>query len=156
MLADPIKENTSKNHQVDVFSLVFVCADNKNVSARLTTDLFIKIWVGQLHAAEPKAAYSSKKILPSRFSLVFVSATPLSVSALTLLPNNCQFLENSDVLFGVGGLHVRRPNHAPTLKKGQIDVFPLVFVGDNINVSALLNTDLFTKISVGLLHAADP
>jgi len=42
MLADPINENTSKNRRVDVFSLVFVSADNKNVSARLTTDLFIK------------------------------------------------------------------------------------------------------------------
>ena len=60
MLADPINETTSKNRQVDVFSLVFVSADNKNVSARLTTDLFIKNWVGQLHAAEPKAAYTSK------------------------------------------------------------------------------------------------
>jgi len=28
MLADPIKENNSKNRQVDVFSLVFVSADN--------------------------------------------------------------------------------------------------------------------------------
>ena len=53
MLADPINENTSKNHQVDVFSLVFVSADNINVSARLTTDLFIKNWVSQLYAAEP-------------------------------------------------------------------------------------------------------
>jgi len=42
MLADPINENTSKNRQVDEFSLVFVSADNLNVSARLTTDLFIK------------------------------------------------------------------------------------------------------------------
>jgi len=65
---------------------IFVSADNINVSARLATDFFIKNWVGQLHAAEPKAAQSSKKILPSRFSLVFVSATPPSVSALTLLP----------------------------------------------------------------------
>ena len=56
MLADPINENTSKNPQVNVFSLVFVSAENINVSARLTTDLFIKNWVGQLHAAEPKAA----------------------------------------------------------------------------------------------------
>ena len=61
MLADPINENTSKNRQVDVFLLVFVSADSKNVSARLTTDIFIKNWVGQLHAAEPKAAYPSKK-----------------------------------------------------------------------------------------------
>jgi len=61
------------------------------------------------------------------------------------------------MLFGVGGLHVRRPNHAPTPKKGQVDVFPLVFVSaDNINVSALLNTDLFMKILVGQLLAADP
>jgi len=65
---------------------MFVSADSINVSARLTTDLFIKNWVGQLHAAETKAAYPSKKKLPSRFSLVFVSATPPSVSALTLLP----------------------------------------------------------------------
>jgi len=56
MLADPINENTSKNPQVNVFLLVFVKADNINVSARLTTDLFIKNWVGQLHAAEPKVA----------------------------------------------------------------------------------------------------
>jgi len=56
MLADQINENTSKNRQVDVFSLVFVSADNINVSARQTTDLFIKNWVGQLHAAEPKVA----------------------------------------------------------------------------------------------------
>jgi len=61
MLADPINENTSKNRQVDVFSLVFVSANNKNVSARLTTDLFIKNWVGQLHAAEPKAVFPPKK-----------------------------------------------------------------------------------------------
>jgi len=54
-------------------------------------------------------------------------------------------------------VHVRRFNHAPTLKKGKVDVFPLVFVSaDNINVSALLNTDLFMKIWVGQLHAADP
>ena len=39
MLADPINETTSKNRQVDVFLLVFVSADNKNVTARLTTDL---------------------------------------------------------------------------------------------------------------------
>ena len=77
---------TLKKGQVYVFSLVFVSADNINVSARQATDFFIKNWVGQLHAAEPKAAQSSKKILPSRFSLVFVSATPPSVSALTLLP----------------------------------------------------------------------
>jgi len=61
MLANPINETTSKNRQIDVFSLVFVSADNNNVSARLTTDLFIiKNWVGQLHAAEPKAVYDSK------------------------------------------------------------------------------------------------
>jgi len=47
MLADPINENTSTNRRVDVFSLVFVSVDNKNVSARLTTDLFIKKWVGR-------------------------------------------------------------------------------------------------------------
>jgi len=49
----------------------------------------MKIWVGQLHAADPKAAYHSKinSIFdPSRFLLVFVSAILLSVSALTLLP----------------------------------------------------------------------
>jgi len=51
---------------------------------------------------------------------------------------------------------VRRPNHAPTLKRGQVDVFSLVLVSaDNINVSALLNTDLFMKVWVGQLHAAD-
>ena len=42
MLADPMNENTYKNRQVDVFPLVIVSADNRNVSARLTTDLFIK------------------------------------------------------------------------------------------------------------------
>ena len=47
MLADPLNENISKNRQVDVFSLVFVSAEHENVSARLTTDLFIKNWVGQ-------------------------------------------------------------------------------------------------------------
>jgi len=76
---------------------------------------------------------------------VFVSATPPGVSAMTLLPKkNCQFPENSGVLFGVGVLHVRRPNFAPTLKKGQVDVLSLLFViADNINVSARLTTDLF-------------
>jgi len=53
-LSDP------KKGQVDVFPLVFVSADNINISALLNTDLFMKIWVGQLHAAEPKAAYDSK------------------------------------------------------------------------------------------------
>jgi len=49
---------------------------------------------------------------------VFVSATPSSVSALTLLPKkNCQFPKNTGVRFGVGVLHVRRPSNAPTLKK---------------------------------------
>ena len=52
----PTNENTSKNLQANVFSLVFVSADNINVSAHITTDLFIKNWVGQLHAAEPKLA----------------------------------------------------------------------------------------------------
>jgi len=56
MLTDPINETTSKDRQDDVFLLVFVSADNNNVSARLTADLFMKMWVGQLHAAEPKAA----------------------------------------------------------------------------------------------------
>jgi len=60
MLTDPIKETTSNDRQDNVFLLVFVSADNNNVKARLTTDLFMKIWVGQLHAAEPKAAYDSK------------------------------------------------------------------------------------------------
>jgi len=89
---------------------------------------------------------------------VFVSATPLSVSALTLFPKkNCQLPENSGVLLGVGVLHRRRPHHAPTLKKGQVDVFSLVSVSaDNINVSARLTTDLFIKTWVGKLHAAEP
>ena len=39
---------------------VSVSADNLNVSALLNTDLFMKIWVGQLHAADTKAAYDSK------------------------------------------------------------------------------------------------
>jgi len=43
MLTDPINETTSKDRQVDVFLLVFVSADNLNVSARLTTDLFMKM-----------------------------------------------------------------------------------------------------------------
>jgi len=42
MLADPINETTSKDRQIDVYLLVFVSADNNNVCARLTTDLFIK------------------------------------------------------------------------------------------------------------------
>jgi len=60
-------------------------------------------------------------------------------------------------LFGVGVLHVRRPNYAPTLKKGQVDVFPIVFVSaDNMNVSARQTTDLFIKNWVGQLHATEP
>jgi len=76
---------------------------------------------------------------------VFVSATTPSVSVLTLLPKKiCQFPKSTGVLFGVSVLHVRRPNYAPTLKKGQVDVFSLVFVSaDNINVSACLTTNLF-------------
>jgi len=49
-----------KKGQVDVFPLVFVSADNINVSALLNNDLFMKIWIGQLHAADPKAAYPSR------------------------------------------------------------------------------------------------
>ena len=61
------------------------------------------------------------------------------------------------MLFGVGVLHVRRLSNAPTLKKGQVDVFTLVFVSaDNNNVSARLTTDLFIKNWVGQLHAAEP
>jgi len=59
MLADPINETASKKRQVEVFLLVLITADNKNVSARLTTDLFIKNRVGQLHATDLKAAYDS-------------------------------------------------------------------------------------------------
>jgi len=66
--------------------LVFASADNINVSALLNTDLFMKNWVGQTHAADPKAAHDSEKIQSSRFSLVFVSAILPSVSALTPLP----------------------------------------------------------------------
>jgi len=89
---------------------------------------------------------------------VFVSATPPSVSALTLLTKKkCQFPKNTGVLFEVSVLHVRQPNYAPTLKKGQVDVFSLVFASaDNINVSARLTTDLFIKSWVGQLHAAEP
>jgi len=59
--------------------------------------------------------------------------------------------------FLVSALHVRRPNHAPTLKKGQVGVFSLVFVcADNINVSALISIDLFMKIWVSELFAAEP
>jgi len=99
-----------------------------------------------------------KTILPSRFSLVFISATPPSVSALTLLPKkNCQFPENSGVLFGVGVIHVSRPNYASTLEKGRVDALSLVFVSaDNKNVSARLTTDLLKKKRVGQLHAAEP
>ena len=61
------------------------------------------------------------------------------------------------MLFGVGVLHVRRPNYAPTLKKGQVDLFPIVFVSaDNLNVSARQTTNLFVKNWVGQLHAAEP
>jgi len=61
------------------------------------------------------------------------------------------------VLFGVGVLHVHRPNYAPTLKKGQVDVFSLVFASaDNVNVSVRLTIDLFIKNWVGQLHAAEP
>jgi len=61
------------------------------------------------------------------------------------------------VIFGVGSLHVRRPNHSPTLKRGQVDVFPLVFVSaDSKKASARLTTVLFMKIWVGQLHAAEP
>jgi len=45
-----------KKGQVDVFPLVFVSADIINVRALFNTDLFMKIWVGQLHAVNPKAA----------------------------------------------------------------------------------------------------
>jgi len=88
---------------------------------------------------------------------VFVSATPPSVSALTLLPKkNCQFPENSGLLFGVGVEHARRPSSAPTLKKGQVDVFSLVFVSaDNKNFSARLTTDVFIKNWVGQLYVAE-
>ena len=65
---------------------------------------------------------------------MFVSATPPSVSALTLWSEkNCQFPENSCVLFGVGvlqgsernwvGAHVvRRPQKAHLIFLG-IDIF---------------------------------
>ena len=60
MLTDPINETTSNDRQDNVFLLVFVSVDDsKNVSARLTIDLFIKNWVGQLHAADPKADYDA-------------------------------------------------------------------------------------------------
>ena len=39
MLTDPINETTSEDRQDDLF---FLSADNNNVIARLTTDLFIK------------------------------------------------------------------------------------------------------------------
>jgi len=57
--------------------------------------------------------------------------------------------------FWVSSLRVPRPNNAPTQKKSQVDVFPSVVVSaDNINVSALLNTDLVIKIWVNQFHAA--
>ena len=76
---------------------------------------------------------------------MFVSATQPSVSALMLLPKKIVNSRKIQVcFFGVGVLHVRRPNDAQTLKKGQVDVFSLVFVSaDNINVSACLTTNLF-------------
>jgi len=77
---------TLKKGQVDVFSFVFVSADNINVSARLTTDLFIKKLGRPASCRRTKSSLTLKKILPSRLSLAFVSATPPSVSALTLLP----------------------------------------------------------------------
>ena len=89
---------------------------------------------------------------------MYVSAILPSVSALTVFPKkNVESQKIQICYFWVRSLQVPRPNHAPTLKKGQVDVFPLVFVSaDNINVIALLNTDLFTKIWIGQLHAADP
>ena len=77
---------------------------------------------------------------------------------MTLLPKRIVEPRKIQICyFWVGSLHVRRPNHAPTLKNGQVDVFPLVFVSaDNNNVKARLTTDLFMKIWVGQLHAADP
>jgi len=137
---------------------VFVIADNINVSARLTTDFFIKK-TGSASFMPPnqKQPNPLKKFLRSMFSLLFVSATPPSVSALTLLPKKSQFLEYSGVLFGVGILQLRRPNYAPTLKKGQVDVFSIMFVSaDNISVSVRQTTDLFIKNWVGQLHAAEP
>jgi len=60
MCADPITLRPLKKGQVDVFPLVSVSVDNINVSALLNTDSFMKVWVGQLHAADQKAAYHSK------------------------------------------------------------------------------------------------
>jgi len=89
---------------------------------------------------------------------VFVSATPPSVSALTLLQKKIADSQKIQVFFwGVGVLHVRRPNYAPTLKKGQVDVFLIVFVSaDNMNVSARQTTDFFIKNWVGQFYAAEP
>jgi len=57
MLADPINKNTSKNRQVDVFSLVLVSDDNKNVSARLTTDIHKKTGSNQKQPTPLKKSY---------------------------------------------------------------------------------------------------
>jgi len=65
---------------------------------------------------------------------VFVGATPPSVS--------------SGVLFGVGALHVPRPNHASTLKKGQVDVFSLVFVSADNSIFRDLTIFFSAKASV--------
>jgi len=53
MLADPINENTSKNRLVDVFSLVFVSADNINVSARLTSNTTYSLKTGSASFMPP-------------------------------------------------------------------------------------------------------
>jgi len=47
-VAVPITLRPRKKGQVDVFPFVVVSADNINVRALLKTDLFMKIWVGQL------------------------------------------------------------------------------------------------------------
>ena len=72
---------------------------------------------------------------------MFVSATPPSVSALTLLPKKMSIPEKSGVLFEVGLRHVRRPNYAPTLvvrrpQRGHIN-FPGIGIFFGQSVSAL-------------------
>jgi len=79
---------------------------------------------------------------------VFVSATPPSVSALTLLRKYCRFLENSGVLFGVVVTCAPTQSRSDPKKRSgrrifvQVEVFSLVFVSADNNVSARLTTDI--------------
>jgi len=72
------RSDPEKKSQVDVFPLVFVSVDDINVSALLNTDLFMKVWVSQLHAADHK-----QHIRIVRDSTIFIFFGK-SVIALTL------------------------------------------------------------------------